>query len=360
MSEQEPSLEELREVVEYPVFNPTVVPTQIDENTLHIRGGPWNGPVLTLTDHEEEDIIFRLVDLIDGETHVDDVLGAFHHDDKGEVARALGQLAEKGAIHDAADYDEDSHYHHTALKPFENVEDYTAGIEVESVGVVTTSDIARHVIADVQEMPVESVTVSEPVRETSVGEVAGIPTTDDPVEDVVADNDFVIYAAEQPYPELEELVNETTHAERTPWMSIQRLGYDGLVGPTIFPGETACYECFKARKLSNVVSWENYQAFRDAYRGGDQDASTETLPEFNRMLAGMAAMDLRHLFAHGVGYTAGRVIATSSLDLTMNADRVLKQPRCDVCGPGPAEKSSPFVSLEDFVRVNAPERYGDD
>lgn len=351
--EETPKLKQLREEVTYPVINPTVVPVQIDENTLHIRGGPWKGPILTLTDHDEEDIIERILELIDGETHIDDILGAFHHDNKGEVARALAQLADKHAIHSAEDYEEDATYHHTALKPFQATEEYTNNITTDSVAVIAASDIAAQLVSDVKGMQIESLTVSEPVGSTTARAAIDVPVTDDDVESVVSDNDFVVYAAEQPYPELEKRINETAQETGTPWMPVQRIGYDGMVGPTIFPGKTACYECFTQRKLSNIVSYEKYKAYRNAY----EDTETETLPEFNRMLAGMAAMDLRHLFAHGVGYTAGRVIAVSSLDLNMHADRVLKLPRCDVCGPDAGESSAPMINLEDFVQVNAPERY---
>lgn len=355
-SEREATLEALREAVEYPVFNPTMVPVQIDEDTLHIRGGPWNGPVLTLTDHEEEEVIVRIVDLIDGETHIDDILGSFRHENKGEVARALGELVDKGAIHDAAEYERDEHYHHTPLKPFASVDGFTTDIAVESAAVVATSGLGRHLASDMQTMDLESVTVADPVGGAEI-DAGAVSRTDEPIETVVANHDFVVYATERPYPEIEERINEAAHVEDTPWIPVQRIGYDGLVGPTVFPGVTACYECFKSRTLSNVVSWKNYQAYRDAYRNGDVDAETETLPEFNRMLAGMAAMDLRHLFEYGVGYTAGRVVATSSIDLNMHADRVLKQPRCDVCGPDETEQSAPFVNLENFVQTNDPDRY---
>lgn len=363
MSDYEATLDELREAITYPQFNPALVPTKIDENTLHIRGGPWNGPVLTLTDHEEEDIISGLIDEIDGETHLDDVLSAFSHDEKGEVARALAELHEKEAIHDASDYEESGDYHHTALKPFERVGSFTDtdAIGTGTIGVVNVGHLARHIVPDVLKMGVGEVEFLEPAGQTDIAEEfeddETFTVSDRSVEELVAASDFVVYASEQMNPEIEDLLNETALAEETPWMIVQRLGYDGLVGPTFFPGETACYECFEKRKLSNVVSMENYQAFVEACRDNDVDPATETLPEFNRMLGGFAAMDLRHLFNHGVGYTAGRVVATNSINLEMHADRVLKIPRCDVCGPAPTEKTSPFIRLEDFVRTNAPEKY---
>jgi hypothetical protein len=69
----------------------------------------------------------------------------------------------------------------------------------------------------------------------------------------------------------------------------------------------------------------------------------------------MLSLDLLHLLAYGVGYTAERVVTMNAIDLSMETNRVLKLPRCPVCGKQPGDDQARFVGLEDMV---AAEEFG--
>src|SRR6056297_2502989 len=97
------TLDDLESVLTYPTLNPSFVPVQKDSNTIHIRAGPWSGPVLTIQDVDEDNAVATLIEEIDGDTHVRDVVAAFDDDQREEVLQALEALHAKNIIYDSGD-----------------------------------------------------------------------------------------------------------------------------------------------------------------------------------------------------------------------------------------------------------------
>lgn len=135
-------------------------------------------------------------------------------------------------------------------------------------------------------------------------------------------------------------------------------GFDGIIGPAIFPGETACYECFHERMLSNIPNIGGYRALE--YEKEENSLATASLPMFSRAVAGYLSLDVLYLLSYGIGYTSGRVVTVNSLDLSTEVNEVLKLPRCDACGRDSRVDASRFVSLEDMVKGARLQSVGDD
>lgn len=344
-------MSDLMELVSYPIFNPALVPVLIDGDTLHIRGGPWTGPVLTLEDENGDNLLERLVTEIDGDTHIEDLLAQFNPDEQADIARALIGLTDKNAIHDASDYDRNKAYHHAAITGIPDAE----RLSTTTVSVVNAGGIGSHIVADLLDFGLKEVRCLQPIdsarqpleryqSDDSFIEIQG------DLSETIPSSDFVVYAAHGNYPELEGRLNHLTNKHTIPWTMGRVLGYDGIVGPTVFPGETACLECFERRVLSNAPAPDKYRAVRTGKGPAKHNKrlAEVSLRPFDRMVAGMVSMDLLHLLSDGTGFTAGRAVLIESLGLSMHADRVLKAPRCDVCGPEPGSGSSPYLSLTDF------------
>jgi bacteriocin biosynthesis cyclodehydratase domain-containing protein len=344
--------------VTYPTFNPSLIPVQVDANTLHIRGGPWSGPILTIHDDEEDGSIARLVELIDGETHVDEILSAFESEQREEVHTALEGLEENQVIYDRAEHADDSLYPHLAMRRrFRERE--RRRLDEEEVAIVSGSRMGSQIAEDLLEMGIGAIGVLQPTG-ADRPQLSALTERDrvdafepEALSEVVEAADFVVYAADRARPELLDQLNEAAHEAQTPWVSAQILGFDGIVGPAVFPDETACYECFKRRTLANVTNRDGYTTYRDVV--AEDDLQTAQLPGLRRAVAGMLSLDLLHLLAYGVGYTAERVVTMNAIDLSMETNRVLKLPRCPVCGKQPGDDQARFVGLEDMV---AAEEFG--
>lgn len=342
------TIEQVRNELERPVFNPQLVPVLLDDNTIHVRAGPWSGPIYTVADVDKDDDIGGLFDLIDGETHIDEIFAAFEEDQRPEIAEVLYALADSNAIYDV-DAVDGPMYSHLVLKS-EFSERERRRLEEQSVLVVDDSQMGAYVSEDALAMGVAEVgyvaldgqqlpaAVRDDDRFTAVPE--------DDLRGAVEDADFVAYLADGPSKAIRD-VNEYAIETGTPWVVGQIRGFDGIVGPAIFPGETACYECFHQRMLSNVSNIGGYETFVED--GTDPDVATASLPMFSRMIAGYLSLDLLHLLAFGVGYTAGRVFTVNSLNLTMEVNEVLKLPRCEACGRDTSSDVSRFITLDDMV-----------
>jgi bacteriocin biosynthesis cyclodehydratase domain-containing protein len=349
-------IQRLQEEVQKPAFNPTVVPVQVDENTLHIRGGTWSSPILTLSSPDDQGVISELVERIDGETAVDTILKQYGEDDQAEIAKVLYRLHEIDAIYDRETLDRQPLYNHHAIKTtFQQPERDHLG--ATTVLIVNAGRIGPYVADHLLEMGVGEIQFRE-LDDVSTADLAGFATCDrvsraeeDDLDTVVKRSDFVVYTVDRPYPEVEREVNRTTHRHETPWVIGQIEGYDGHIGPAIFPGETACLECFRTRVAANATNPEGLRAYRNANHATNDTGAWVSLPPFAHAVASLLSMDLVHLLLYGTGYTSGRAIWMNSIDFSFDADRVLKLPRCQVCGADPVSAETPFISMEEVPEI---------
>jgi bacteriocin biosynthesis cyclodehydratase domain-containing protein len=106
----------------------------------------------------------------------------------------------------------------------------------------------------------------------------------------------------------------------------------GYVGPLVVPGETACYECLRARQNSHLADPATRRATEAvAFEG---QAVSGFHPSMASILGDIAALELVKFYA---GWPVPRIVGTlievNLLATEMAARKVLKMPRCRVCSP---------------------------
>jgi thiazole/oxazole-forming peptide maturase SagC family component len=105
----------------------------------------------------------------------------------------------------------------------------------------------------------------------------------------------------------------------------------GSVGPLVVPGDTACYECLRARENANLA---DPQLARASEAGAFQRrAVTGFHPSMASVLGDLAAIELTKFFGGGLPTRVGRLIEVNLLATTLRTRKVLKVPRCQVCSP---------------------------
>ncbi|XVH32598.1 TOMM precursor leader peptide-binding protein [Haloferacaceae archaeon DSL9] len=356
---------ELRSTCARPRFNPAFVPVRVDANTLHVRAGPWSGPVVTIRDADGDGVLSRLLDVLDGETSAERILDTFDDEHRPEVARVMLRLVEQDVLVDgetAADAPTRSqlaiNYRFRQLDQRRLAE--------QSVFVVAADEMGRHLVADLLSMGVGHVTVTRrhgdwrPLDDES-DDADRLTVREDPDLDArAAEADLLIATADRPRPIVSTL-NEIAVETATPFLPVQIHGFDGLVGPAVYTGETACYECFRWRQRASVPGSEGFDAYRSE-AGADPSLTTATLPAASRIVAGYGALEALYLLAFGTGYSAGRVLTLDTLSLSFEGNSVLKRPRCPCCGIDATIDTQRYLSTDDLVdaaALNAAER-GDD
>jgi len=104
----------------------------------------------------------------------------------------------------------------------------------------------------------------------------------------------------------------------------------GRIGPLVIPGETACYECLRARENANLDAPETariseYEAFAGQAVAGFH-------PVMASALADMAVFELIKFSTWNLPWRVGELIEVNLLAPELTARKVLAVPRCQVCG----------------------------
>lgn len=114
------------------------------------------------------------------------------------------------------------------------------------------------------------------------------------------------------------------------FMPAALIGSIGFVGPLVVPRESACFECLIGRENSNLKNPETESelrsvAFRSRGFPGFHPAMASVLGDF-------AAMELIKFTTEAVPWRIGSLFEINMLSPEMTTRRVLKLPRCAVCG----------------------------
>jgi molybdopterin/thiamine biosynthesis adenylyltransferase len=128
-------------------------------------------------------------------------------------------------------------------------------------------------------------------------------------------HDFVICAVDRPDFPLWDALNDAALRCKTPWALLTSDGLQAFVGPTFFPGQTACAAC-----------WEASQGAR-----GPMAERFVGLGALADMAAGFLIADLPRLLTQTGGLTAGRALTIDFVTLGCDLIDLPKQPRCPAC-----------------------------
>jgi len=125
--------------------------------------------------------------------------------------------------------------------------------------------------------------------------------------------------------------NEYCVAEGRNFLPVVLQNAIGYVGPLVVPGETACYECLRARQNSHMADpaaerAAEHKAFEGQLVNGFH-------PSMASVLGDLAAIELTKFYGRVPRWRTGTLIEVSLLSPAMGTRKVLKVPRCRVCSP---------------------------
>ncbi|GAA4971182.1 TOMM precursor leader peptide-binding protein [Pseudonocardia tropica] len=125
--------------------------------------------------------------------------------------------------------------------------------------------------------------------------------------------------------------NEQAVAHNWHFLPVALRDLIGYVGPFVVPGETACYECLRARQNSHLADPPLHRATEEhAFEG---QAATGFHPAMASILGDIAALEMVKFYGGWPGpRLVGSLVEVNLLATTMASRRVLRIPRCAVCG----------------------------
>lgn len=325
-----------------------LIPAQ--DGTVQVRGP---GTPLILRGEATRQFLPRLLPLLDGSRSVDDILGAMPDVDQSRVLSALKLLYSKGLLEDAGAAGteglspEELRRHRAQLNFFSRYigvsrkvqNRYEAQRRLKDAHVLLTGRglILRELGGSLAEAGIGDLRVEErpaPSRE----ELAGL---------IDPELDLVLLAVPRPTPGVASWVNELAVATGVRWLPVVMDGRAGSVGPTVVPMESACYHCYRGRRLACSDfprEDQDYETYLDSHDGklpsgspdGSQvsDGPTGEWAPFTRLVASVAAIEVVRLLTGLVApATINRVLLMDALTGESREARVVKLPRCPVCSP---------------------------
>jgi bacteriocin biosynthesis cyclodehydratase domain-containing protein len=151
---------------------------------------------------------------------------------------------------------------------------------------------------------------------------------------VVGEHDWIIAAQDCFEPEELTALNKGALQSSVPWSLVCFDGYEGWVGPTFVPGQTACFGCFARRLFAGAA--EPKHIFMDpgvkVYRVPSPWSAGPETGAWVSLLTAMFALELIAAM-HGRSFTLNHMLVVHRLNLTFQRESVLRLPRCPDCAP---------------------------
>lgn len=165
-----------------------------------------------------------------------------------------------------------------------------------------------------------------------------------PLADLLGEATTAVLAEDRFNPTSYEEFNLAALESKTTWTSFRLNGFDICIGPTVIPGETACYTCFDLRLKSNMSDYEEYLLLESHLKEDDLHSGALMInPGMD-----LAALEVAKILTGFVAPTTiGQLFTLNLLTLASRSHPVLKIPRCPSCGASHQRRPQP--RLWDFA-----------
>lgn len=307
--------------------NPIYIPLRLSENAFELRVGPFMDAKHSITDSEGEGVIGDLVEYLDGSYTVAEILDRFDDEYRTEIRSILETLYEERALVDVSEREPDSLWSYSVIDD-EISADQHDRLREATVGVVTRGRIGTMVASDLTATGVESVRVKSIGDGRELAADSSVTRESGDIETLVSSVDYVVYADDSPGTEIARQVNRAAVESETPMTAGQLLGVEGILGPTVVPGQSPCLKCLLSR-------WRGYQSdveSYEAYTASSHELGDVHLPAHSRILSGLLSKEATTQLLTGHGYVVGRTLDIELRSMAFETNELLKRPRCSICG----------------------------
>lgn len=167
-----------------------------------------------------------------------------------------------------------------------------------------------------------------------VNEFEGDTLTKEDVKDIVRNVDFAIGTFDRGFSASNQWINSACLEVGTPSLYCDLQGVHAYVGPVVFPGETACYMCWRMRYIAARDNFTEAMAYESAMDKA-KTPKANTRPAFPPLVswaASLASLEiLRITLGLAAPQTANHVLELNALEMSMQDHAFLHRPDCPSC-----------------------------
>ncbi len=150
---------------------------------------------------------------------------------------------------------------------------------------------------------------------------------------LLANYDLVVLAVNRPYPSLAEGINRACQRIGVAWTQLQTWGAEITLGPSVLPGITACYGCYRLRLRANESRADVWAAREQFFHNDSTFAFGGNLSAFVNTAASYAAIEVERLLTGAAPPLAlSREMHWNWLEHTSSQNHVAPAEHCAVCG----------------------------
>jgi bacteriocin biosynthesis cyclodehydratase domain-containing protein len=146
---------------------------------------------------------------------------------------------------------------------------------------------------------------------------------------------LLVLALDRVEPAVLDRVSQISQDLRVPILHSRLNTTEGIVGPLVEPGKTACLMCHHLRVIRNYDFYDDYMRWemwiREAGKG--RRAGVASLGPFTDIVAGISSLEIvKKLSSFWEPELYGRFLTINALTLEVIPHIVLRIPRCPSCG----------------------------
>jgi len=153
--------------------------------------------------------------------------------------------------------------------------------------------------------------------------------------------DFGIVSLEFFSPTIFHTINKIAISTKKPWVLVYVDGSEGIIGPIIIPGETACHSEVEVQREATIRFKDEYLLYKEYLEEEKLNVPNLVLPLYLNIVSNWATIFITHFLMNKDPSLIERVVLINFEDLSINFSSVMKIPRCPACqGIKPAYKHS--------------------
>jgi bacteriocin biosynthesis cyclodehydratase domain-containing protein len=159
--------------------------------------------------------------------------------------------------------------------------------------------------------------------------------TDEDVATAIEGSDFVLGCLDPGLTSITYRLNRACLTQGVPWSVGSATAFEGIVGPTVIPHETACYLCYQMRTVACADDPGDALSELKRQDSSRTDASRyrENLPFGSGIVGQLLALEAFKALIGLRPPTAGRILTVDFFGSAMKQHVVLRKPRCPACFP---------------------------